>query len=131
MRKKRRRFRDLDADANHVEPWKLTLLEAFYLMSQNQLEVVSGKDGKTLSKEEAWAHFRQSSAFSSPRRFAVMYMAYKHLRDQKWVIKMGQTYGGHFAIYQGDPDFFHSQFCVVVRDVEETASKLQMISNSD
>ncbi|GBG31633.1 tRNA-splicing endonuclease subunit Sen2 [Hondaea fermentalgiana] len=124
MRKKRRRFRDLDADANHVEPWKLTLLEAYHLIAEDVLHVARPGDpdrSVTLSKQEAWNLFANSPSFSSPRRFAVMYAAYRHLRKQNWVIKMGQTYGGHFAIYQGDPDFFHSQFCVLIRDDADDA----------
>jgi len=115
MRKKRRRFRDLDADADHVEPWRLTLVEAYFLMNEGLLEVKCF-DGRTLALAEAWAIFGESEAFSSKRRFAVMYTAYKRLRARGWVVKMGQTYGGHFVIYQGDVDFFHSQFCILVRD---------------
>jgi tRNA-intron lyase len=116
LRHNRRRFRDLDADANWVEPWRLSLVEAFYMVSHGQLAVREA-GGAAMDAAACWRAFStQSTSFSSARRFACLCAVYESLKRQGWVVKMGQTYGGHFVVYQGDPDFFHSQFCVLVRD---------------
>jgi len=118
MRTARRRFRDLDADGSWAEPWKLTLLEAYYLIERGELEVfVAGRSTDPLSAETAWTMFSQTAAaFSSPLRFAQLSAAYNYFKAQGWVVKMGQTYGGNFVLYPSDPDRCHSQYCVLVRD---------------
>ncbi|CAK9012889.1 tRNA-splicing endonuclease (tRNA-intron endonuclease) [Durusdinium trenchii] len=110
------------ADATRTLLEQVTLVEAYYMLERGQLRVCAIKqDGpeEELSAAEAWRVFGASQAYSSPRRFAVMYNAYKSLREQGWIVKMGQTYGAHFAVYQGDPDFFHSQFCILVADEDK------------
>ena len=121
LRRKRRRFRDLDADSSWAEPWKLNLIEAYFLINEKQINVeMVCKDGNImLDNVRAWKEFSMSSVFASPRRFACLYATYYSLKQQGWVVKMGQTYGGNFVVYQGDPDYFHSQFCVLVRDADD------------
>jgi len=87
------------------------------MMTKGQLEVSLVGGGGPLSLDSAWLQFSsETSDISSPERFASLYATYDNLRKQGWVVKMGQTYGGHFVIYQGDPDYYHSAFCVLVRN---------------
>lgn len=96
---------------------QLTLVEAMYMLARDEIAVVR-TDRSPLTVATAWALFKEASVSASPRQFACNYAAYTKLREKGWVVKMGQTYGCMFTLYQGDPDFFHSQFCVLLRDVD-------------
>jgi len=83
-------------------------------VSQGKLKVFVERDD--LSAEKCWEYFSICPQFSSQEVFARLYACYRHLRAQGWVVKLGQTYGCNFTVYMGDPDRYHSQFCVLVRD---------------
>mmetsp|Transcript_10684 Transcript_10684/g.20042 ORF Transcript_10684/g.20042 Transcript_10684/m.20042 type:complete len:218 (+) Transcript_10684:3106-3759(+) len=118
MRKNRKRFRDQDAEASWVEPWKLSMMESYYLLVRGEINIVS--DDKQLTAAEFWKECSTSEGVSCASDFALLYAAFFSLREQGWVVKMGRSYGGDLVVYQGDPDFFHSQFCVLVKDSKTT-----------
>lgn len=44
--------------------------------------------------------------------------AYTALKDYGWTITTGLNYGADFLLYSGNPEDFHAEFCVVIREVD-------------
>ncbi len=86
--------------------------ETVYLVEKGELRAVDS-DGEEMSVDDL------IEAFSARREgFERAYVVFRDLRDMGYVVKSGFKFGGHFRVYEGDPDSTHSDWVVVVTGPE-------------
>jgi tRNA-splicing endonuclease subunit Sen2 len=59
-----------------------------------------------------------------------MFAAYSYLRSKGWVPKPGISYGVDFLLYRRGPDFYHSDYGVLVREKKTLPANFNTVSSS-
>ncbi|KAI0599248.1 putative tRNA-splicing endonuclease subunit Sen2 [Biscogniauxia sp. FL1348] len=105
-----------------IEHLQLTLEETFYLVfALGVLTVVDPATGRTMSAEDLFTLFRQTSYFP-PRTvdlqpddsFLLHYVVYHHFRSLGWVVRPGIKFGVDWLLYNRGPVFAHAEFALIV-----------------
>ncbi|KAI1494055.1 putative tRNA-splicing endonuclease subunit Sen2 [Biscogniauxia mediterranea] len=105
-----------------IEHLQLTLEETFYLVfALGVLAVVDPATGRTMSAEDLFTLFRQTSYFP-PRTvdlqpddsFLLHYVVYHHFRSLGWVVRPGIKFGVDWLLYNRGPVFAHAEFALIV-----------------
>jgi len=86
--------------------------ETVYLAEKGEIRV-ENSEGEPMSETDLLEFF-------SERRegFDRAYVVFRDLRDAGYIVKSGFKFGGHFRVYEGDPDSTHSDWVVAVTGPE-------------
>ncbi|XP_067135995.1 tRNA-splicing endonuclease subunit Sen2 [Centruroides vittatus] len=114
---------------NQCEILYLMFEEAFFLSYGLGCLIVK-ESNKELSISEMWKKF---CWLALDGRFPCKYVAYHYFRSKGWIVKSGLKYGTDFVLYKDGPAFYHSTYCVVVREVssdfnEQSLTWLELLS---
>ena len=100
---------------------ELSPMEALYLMEKKLLKIVD-ENGDIVTTREIL-----NIAKKEYKNFDKIYLVYKNLRDQGYVVKSGLKFGSTFAVYKYGPGIDHAPFLVHVKDYNEPLDPLEII----
>lgn len=89
-------------------PFELTLLESLYLAENNHIQV--NQHGKILTSSD----FRREIAKVRFHLFDDLYLVYKDLRDNRYIVRPGLKFGSDFSVYRQGPGVDHAMFLIRV-----------------
>jgi tRNA-intron endonuclease len=103
------------------KPSELSLIEAYYLLENNEITIFDVKEKKDLNPKEFF-----KIAIKIHNKFEEKYTIYKDLREKKYIPRPGLKFGADFVVYKKGPGLEHSHFMVHVlpHDSEITAIDL-------
>ncbi len=96
---------------------QLSLVETLFLMEEDVLTVMEGKNAKPMDKASL-----KKYADNIQKDFPLRYTIYKDLRTRKMIPKTGFKYGTAFRCYVGNPDEYHAEFMIQPVEPEFTCS---------
>lgn len=109
-------FQENFKEINSTDKFKTLYLmfeEAFFLSYGLGCLIVKEND-KELNISDLWKRF---CWLALDGRFPCKYISYHYFRSKGWIVKSGLKYGADFVLYKDGPLFYHSTYCVIVREV--------------
>jgi tRNA-intron endonuclease len=100
---------------------ELSLLEAAYLCSTDQLSVRDSKSGRPVPLEKLERRARRLDPL-----FFERLAAYRELRGRALVVKTGFKYGAHFRAYPRSPEHSHARYLVQAAPATHIASWIEV-----
>ena len=91
------------------KPLELSLIEGYYLMKKEKIEILDPKNNREVSSEEL-----HEIAEKSYENFLSKYEIYEDLRDKGYVVRPGLKFGADFAVYKKGPGIDHSPYLIQV-----------------
>lgn len=91
-------------------PLILDPIEGLYLLERGVITLVSGEDGKEVTREEVLLMAR-----GLLDRLEDLYSVYSDLRERGFVVTPGIKYGCDFAVYEHGPGIDHAPYIVQVK----------------
>jgi len=100
---------------------ELSLLEAAYLCSSDQLSVRDSKSGRPVPLEKLERRARRLDPL-----FFERLAAYRDLRSRALVVKTGFKYGAHFRAYPRSPEHSHARYLVQAAPASHVTSWIEV-----
>lgn len=104
------------------KPSELSLIEAYYLLNNNEITIFDVKENKELDAKEFF-----KIAKKIHHKFEEKYIIYKDLRDKKYVPRPGLKFGADFVVYRRGPGLEHSLFMVHVLPHDSEITAIDMV----
>jgi len=104
------------------KPSELSLIEAYYLLNNNEITIFDVKENKELDAKEFF-----TIAKKIHHKFEEKYIIYKDLRDKKYVPRPGLKFGADFVVYRRGPGLEHSLFMVHVLPHDSEITAIDMV----
>lgn len=86
---------------------QLSLIESAFLLEQNILMIKLAKTRRKLTLKQ-FLKIARKLQLDFDRRLTV----YRELKSRNLIVKTGFKYGAHFRVYEGDPNYDHSESLV-------------------
>jgi len=96
-------------DVHYDKPLELSLIEGYYLLQKEKIEIQDPKSGKLLIDKEL-----EQIADKYYDNFLSKYEIYADLRDKGYVVRPGLKFGADFAVYKQGPGIDHSPYLIQV-----------------
>ena len=96
-------------DVYYGKPLELSLIEGYYLLKKEKIEIQDSKRDNLVTKEEL-----QELAEKTYENFVSKYEIYEDLRDKGYVVRPGLKFGADFAVYKKGPGLDHSPYLIQV-----------------
>ena len=104
------------------KPSELSLIEAYYLLKNDEITIFDVKEQKKLNPKEFF-----DIAKKIHNKFEDKYIIYKDLRDKKYVPRPGLKFGADFVVYKKGPGLEHSLFMVHVLPHNSEITAIDMV----
>ena len=104
------------------KPSELSLIEAYYLLENDEITIFDVKEQKNLNPKEFF-----DIAKKIHNKFEDKYIIYKDLRDKKYVPRPGLKFGADFVVYKKGPGLEHSLFMVHVLPHNSEITAIDMV----
>jgi tRNA-intron endonuclease len=104
------------------KPSELSLIEANYLLNNNEITIFDVRENKELGADEFY-----NIAKKIHHKFEEKYIIYKDLRDKKYVPRPGLKFGADFVVYRRGPGLEHSLFMVHVLPHDSEITAIDMV----
>ncbi|MFX1377316.1 MAG: tRNA-intron lyase [Promethearchaeota archaeon] len=104
------------------KPSELSLIEAYYLLENDEITIYDVSEKRYLSTEEFF-----DIAKRIHKKFEEKYIIYKDLREKKYVPRPGLKFGADFVVYRKGPGLEHSLFMVHVLPHNSEISAVDMV----
>jgi tRNA-intron endonuclease len=104
------------------KPSELSLIEAYYLLNNDQITILDVKSNKNLTISEF-----HDIAVKIHDKFEEKYVIYKDLRDKGYVPRPGLKFGADFVVYRSGPGLEHSPFIVHVLPHNSKITAVDMV----
>jgi len=104
------------------KPSELSLIEAYYLLENDEITIFDVKEQKNLNPKEFF-----DIAKKIHNKFEDKYVIYKDLRDKKYVPRPGLKFGADFVVYKKGPGLEHSLFMVHVLPHNSEITAIDMV----
>ncbi len=104
------------------KPSELSLIEAYYLLENDEITILDVKKQKNLNPKEFF-----DIAKKIHNKFEDKYIIYKDLRDKKYVPRPGLKFGADFVVYRKGPGLEHSLFMVHVLPHNSEITAIDMV----
>jgi len=104
------------------KPSELSLIEAYYLLENDEITILNTKIEKNLSTEEFFEICKQIHD-----KFEEKYIIYKDLRQKGYIPRPGLKFGADFVVYKKGPGLEHSPFIVHVLPHDAKISATDMV----
>jgi len=104
------------------KPSELSIIEAYYLLSNEKITISDVKSNKELSIEEFFEIGKEIHD-----KFEEKYIIYKDLREKGYVPRPGLKFGADFVCYKKGPGLEHSPFIVHVLPHDSKISAIDMV----
>ncbi|MFX1313503.1 MAG: tRNA-intron lyase [Promethearchaeota archaeon] len=104
------------------KPSELSLIEAYYLLENDEITIFDVKTQKNLNSKEFF-----DIATKVHNKFEDKYIIYKDLRDKKYVPRPGLKFGADFVVYKKGPGLEHSLFMVHVLPHNSEITAIDMV----
>lgn len=103
-------------------PLILDPIEGLYLLERGVINLVSGEDGKEVTREEL-----KLMAKGILDRLEELYSVYSDLRGRGFVVAPGIKYGCDFAVYEHGPGIDHAPYIVQVKGSSDGISASDLV----
>jgi len=103
-------------------PSELSLIEAYYLLKNGEIEIFDVKNSVNLSPKEFY-----DISIEIHHKFKEKYVIYSDLRDKGYVPRPGLKFGADFVVYKKGPGLEHSSFIVHVLPADSKISAIDMV----
>ena len=104
------------------KPSELSLIEAYYLLENNEITIYDVKEKKGLNPKEFF-----EIAKKIHNKFEEKYIIYKDLRKKKYIPRPGLKFGADFVVYKKGPGLEHSLFMVHVLPHDSEITAIDMV----
>jgi tRNA-intron endonuclease, archaea type len=104
------------------KPSELSLIEAYYLIKNDQITIFDAESRKNLDPEEFY-----NICVKIHDKFEEKYVIYKDLRDKGYVPRPGLKFGADFVVYEKGPGLEHSPFIVHVLPQKSKLTAIDMV----
>ncbi|MHA2087681.1 MAG: tRNA-intron lyase [Promethearchaeota archaeon] len=104
------------------KPSELSLIEAYYLLENNEITIFDVKDKKDLNPKEFF-----EIATKIHKKFEEKYIIYKDLREKKYIPRPGLKFGADFVVYKKGPGLEHSLSMVHVLPHDSEITAIDMV----
>ena len=104
------------------KPSELSLIEANYLLENDEITIFDVKKEKNLSPKEFFEVAKQIH-----HKFEEKYLIYKDLREKNYIPRPGLKFGADFVVYKKGPGLEHSPFIVHVLPHDAKISAIDMV----
>lgn len=104
------------------KPSELSLIEAYYLLENDEITIFDVKEQKNLNPKEFF-----DIAKKIHNKFEDKYVIYKDLRDKKYIPRPGLKFGADFVVYKKGPGLEHSLFMVHVLPHNSEITAIDMV----
>lgn len=104
------------------KPSELSLIEAYYLLENNEITIYDVKEKKDLNPKEFF-----EIAKKIHNKFEEKYIIYKDLREKKYIPRPGLKFGADFVVYKKGPGLEHSLFMVHVLPHDSEITAIDMV----
>ncbi len=104
------------------KPSELSLIEAYYLLENNEISIYDVKEKKDLNSKE---FFKLAKIIHN--KFEEKYIIYKDLREKKYIPRPGLKFGADFVVYRVGPGLEHSLFMVHVLPHDSEITAIDMV----
>jgi tRNA-intron endonuclease len=104
------------------KPSELSLIEAYYLIKNDQISIFDAESQKNLDSEEFY-----NICVKIHDKFEEKYVIYKDLRDKGYVPRPGLKFGADFVVYEKGPGLEHSPFIVHVLPQKSKLTAIDMV----
>lgn len=94
---------------------RCSLVEAYFAMAVEGWLSCSSQADSTISKGKSLGSVYEEFLRVSPC-FDAHFVVYQHFRKRGWILRSGLNYGGHFVLYRGGINQFHSEYIVYISD---------------
>ncbi|MBN2157204.1 MAG: tRNA-intron lyase [Candidatus Lokiarchaeota archaeon] len=96
-------------DEFYDRPLELSLIEGFYLLKKDKIDIYDPQRDRSITAEEL-----QEIADKYYDNFLSKYEIYEDLRDKGYVVRPGLKFGADFAVYKQGPGIDHSPYLIQV-----------------
>ena len=103
-------------------PSELSLIEAYYLLSNGEISIYDVKNSSHLSAKEF-----HEIATKIHHKFEEKNVIYRDLRERGYVPRPGLKFGADFVVYKRGPGLEHSSFIVHVLPADSKISAIDMV----
>ena len=103
-------------------PSELSLIEAYYLLTQKKITIFDVKNDKLISTDEFF-----DMAKEIHHKFEEKYKIYNDLREKGYVPRPGLKFGADFVVYKKGPGLEHSSFIVHVLPTNSKITAIDMV----
>ncbi|MHA2194937.1 MAG: tRNA-intron lyase [Promethearchaeota archaeon] len=104
------------------KPSELSLIEAYFLLENNEIAIYDVKEKKDLSPKEFF-----KIAKKIHNKFEEKYIIYKDLREKKYIPRPGLKFGADYVVYKKGPGLEHSLFMVHVLPHDSEITAIDMV----
>ncbi|MFX1294900.1 MAG: tRNA-intron lyase [Promethearchaeota archaeon] len=104
------------------KPSELSLIEAYYLLSREEITIYHVKEDKYLTANEFY-----EIAKIIHHKFEEKFTIYKDLREKGYVPRPGLKFGADFVVYKKGPGLEHSPFIVHVLPHDSKITAIDMV----
>ncbi|MHA2283445.1 MAG: tRNA-intron lyase [Promethearchaeota archaeon] len=104
------------------KPSELSLIEAYYLLENDEIVIYDVKEKKDLTSKEFF-----KIAKKIHNKFEEKYIIYKDLREKKYIPRPGLKFGADFVVYKKGPGLEHSHFMVHVLPHDSEITAIDMV----
>ncbi|MHA1932119.1 MAG: tRNA-intron lyase [Promethearchaeota archaeon] len=104
------------------KPSELSLIEAYYLLENEEIIIHDVKEKKDLNTKEFF-----KIAKKIHNKFEEKYIIYKDLREKKYIPRPGLKFGADFVVYKKGPGLEHSLFLVPVLPHDSEITAIDMV----
>jgi tRNA-intron endonuclease len=104
------------------KPSELSLIEAYYLLSRDEITIYHVKEDKYLTPNE-FHEIAKNIHFKFEEKFKI----YKDLREKGYIPRPGLKFGADFVVYKKGPGLEHSPFIVHVLPHDSKITAIDMV----
>ncbi len=104
------------------KPSELSLIEANYLLENDEITIQDVKQDKFLTNEEFY-----TIALKIHHKFEEKYIIYKDLRERGYIPRPGLKFGADYVVYKKGPGLEHSLFMVHVFPHDSEITAIDMV----